>query len=152
MKIARRYVLLQRIVWVQSLLCACLALYVLFARKKAYPLNVTVNETSPLPPYLIEAVTNLTLRAPAASIAPPAPVVGGVEAGGAPVPVKVRFPFRFDRYCVVGGVGCAAVGNRVIREGDVIHGQKVESITPLGVLVDGFFYNYNVQTTPESQS
>lgn len=148
MKIAKRYLLLQRIVWVQSLLTALLAIYVLVARKRAYPLNVTVNEVSPVDSSILDAVTNITRFAHTASATPSAPVTGGVVAGAVPQPEKVRYPFRFDHYCVVSGVACAAVGNRVFREGDFLNGCKIESISPLGVIVDGFFYHYS-PTIPE---
>ena len=138
MKIARRYLLLQRIVWVQSLLCALLALYVLFSRKKSYPLTVTVNESTPIDLSFLDGITNRIYNT-TQHTSPPTPVVGGE--GVAPV-LRTRLPFRFDRFCIVDGVPCVAVGSRVLREGDTINGRKVESISPMGVIVDGDFYEY----------
>lgn len=141
MKIARRYVILQRIVWVQSLFCILLAVYVMAARKKSYPLTVTVNESKPIDLRFLDGLTNSFFRTSHPAPPTPAPVVG-VEAQGGGSVVRDRFPFVFDRYCVISGIGYAVVGSRVVGVGANINGKTVDSISPLGVVVDGFFYGY----------
>lgn len=141
MKIAKRYVLLQRIVWFQSAFCVALALYTLVASKKQYPLNLTVAEAPSIDLSFLDFVTNQPRRAVSATALPPAPVAGGNAVAAAPLR---RFPFRFDCYSVVGGIPSVVVGgSRVLREGDVIHGRRIESISPLGVVVEGEWYDYN---------
>lgn len=142
MKLARRYVILQRIVWVQSLFCILLACYVMVARKKAYPLTVTVNESKPIDLRFLDGLTNSFFRSSIHAPSTPAPVAGVEVPPDGRVVVRDRLPFVFDSYCVISGIGYAVVGSRVVGVGASINGRIVDSISPLGVVVDGFFYEY----------
>lgn len=142
MTVARRYILLQRIVWAQSAFCIALSLYCLFSSKKQFPLNLTVSEAPALDLSFLDGITNTPRRAVGAGApTPPAPVAEGL---GATAPTSPRrLPFRFDGYSVVDGFPCVVVdGKRVLREGATVHGRKIESISPLGVIVDGEWYDY----------
>lgn len=140
MTLARRYIILQRLVWLQSAFCIVLSLYVLFTHKKSFPLNVSINESPAVDLSFLDMVTNSlpTARAslPAGTGAPVAP---SEDNGARP---SKNFPFRFDGYCVIDGVSYASVGNHVFRSGEYIHGQRIESISALGVVVDGTWYDY----------
>ena len=79
MKIARRYRILQRIVWAQSAFSILLSLYVLVSHKKVYPLNVSVNETPAIDLSFLDMVTNSAIRLDT----PAAPSLGAPVASGA---------------------------------------------------------------------
>lgn len=149
MKIARRYKILQRIVWAQSAFSLLLSLYVLVSHKKVYPLNVSVNESPAIDLSFLDFITNSVSRAeqPAAPSLG-APVASGAGSAAADDRVK-RLPFSFDRFCVVSGVPCAAVGKWVYRAGDKINGRVIDSVSALGVVVDGEFYSYSSRNSPK---
>lgn len=150
MKIARRYRILQRIVWAQSAFSILLSLYVLVSHKKVYPLNVSVNETPAIDFSFLDMVTNSSFRIDTSAVpSHGAPVASG--AGTAPADRARRFPFLFDHFSVVSGVPCAVVGKWVYRAGDKINGCVIDSVSALGVVVDGEFYTYASRNNPPKE-
>lgn len=150
MKIARRYRLLQKIVFAQGSFSVLLSLYVLVAHKKSYPLTVTVQESPALDLTFLDGITNAYQFAkvhPSSDLG--APVVSGSDENGVS-PFK-RFPFCFERYCVVDGEPCAVVGKWIYRVGDKLNGCIIDSVSPLGVVVDGSFYSYSTKKLKDGE-